>query len=97
MQSFLNKLKVLKELPRTRMLRKVVNDSSSSSKIQLLCSIQYLQCVKWLLKSLAEISFLVAVRDTFAGLFIKPGIQEWGTECREREECSLRFRGMFSF
>ena len=31
------------------------------------------------------------------GLFIKPGIQEWGTACRERGECSLGFRGMHSF
>ena len=29
------------------------------------------------------------------GLFIKPGIQERGTECRERGECSLAFRGIF--
>ena len=34
------------------------------------------------------------------GLFIKPGIQERGTECgecRERRECSLGFRGMLLF
>ena len=27
-------------------------------------------------------------------LFIKPGIQEWGTECRERRECSVGFWGI---
>ena len=28
-------------------------------------------------------------------LLIKPGIQEWGTECEECRECSERFRGIF--
>ena len=36
-----------------------------------------------------EIDFVVNNR-----LFIKPGIQERGTECGERGECSLRFRGI---
>ena len=37
-----------------------------------------------------------SVRANHAWLFIKPGIQEWGTECgecRERAECSLGFWG----
>ena len=39
-------------------------------------------------------SFIMNIKT---GLFIKPGIQERGTECGERGECSLRFRGMLLF
>ena len=52
-----------------------------------------------LLKEMKEKTMLLCLLSKLIrlGLFIKPGIQERGTECgecEERGECSLRFRGI---